>query len=441
MKRPRQKASAAPIVLEIEKLIYGGAGLARSGGVAYFVPFVLPGETIRARPVEQKKNFVRAKALEVQHPAPGRIEPPCPYFTICGGCQYQHIVYENQLEAKREILRETLARLGGVNWDGPIVLHASPPFGYRNRAQWKVRPLANAGAVSETVRHAMGIGYFRAGSNDFCAVEQCALLAPPLTEALEILKKELSSGGVPPSLREIELFAEPEGSSLMKLSFPAMPGSPRRVFERLHEILPSVRSVLLQETAGERMELDGQGYLSYPVGPARYQVGHMSFFQVNRFLLEEMANTVTGGPAGRLALDLYAGVGLFSVPLASRFERVVAVEADPAGARDLEANLKAASVAAQAVNSDAGTFLADWREQPDLVILDPPRAGVAPDVLGSIARLKPSRITYVSCDPATLARDLKALRSDGYRVAAIDLFDVFPQTFHIEAMVHLTPES
>ncbi|HVB35561.1 MAG TPA: 23S rRNA (uracil(1939)-C(5))-methyltransferase RlmD [Patescibacteria group bacterium] len=440
MKRPRRTVSPAPIALEIEKLVYGGAGLARSGGVTYFVPFVLPGEAIQARPVEGKKNFVRAEVVEVQRPAPGRVAAPCPYFTVCGGCQYQHIGYEHQLEAKREILRETLARLGGVSWDGPIALHASPPFGYRNRAQWKVRPLTNAAGEGESKGRALALGYFRAGSNDFCAVDQCGLLAPPLAEALEALRKELASGRLPSAIREIEAFAEPGGSLLVNVSLPTLPETPRRLFQRLREVLPALGSLLLQETAGERMQLEGQGYLNYPVGDATYRVGHMSFFQVNRFLLEEMTQSVAHGPAGGLALDLYAGAGLFSVPLGKRFERVVAVEADPAAARDLEANLKNAGIAGQALNSDAATFLADWKQQPDLVILDPPRAGVESDVLRSIAELKPPQITYISCDPATLARDLKQMRSAGYRISAIELFDVFPQTFHIETLVHLTPE-
>jgi 23S rRNA (uracil1939-C5)-methyltransferase len=251
---------------------------------------------------------------------------------------------------------------------------------------------------------------------------------------------EIASGTLPMAIREIEVFAEPEGSLLVNVSFPNFPENPRRAFKRLQEILPAAGSVLLLETAGERMELEGQGYLNYAVGSSRFRVGHLSFFQVNRFLLEEMAQTVTNGAAGRLALDLYAGVGLFSVPLGRGFERVVAVEADPAAARDLEENMKSASIAGQATCADAATFLADWKEQPDLLILDPPRAGVEIEVLRSIARLKPRQVIYISCDPATLARDLKEMRGAGYRIDALDLFDVFPQTFHIETLVHLTPE-
>lgn len=438
--RHNRSRSTPPVSLEIEKLVYGGAGLARSGGITYFVPFVLPGEAVRARVVEKKKNFVRAEIAELERPAPGRIEAPCPYFTVCGGCQYQHIRYEDQLEAKREILRENLARLGGIEWNGPITLHASPPFGYRNRAQWKVRPLENSQDGGATNSRAQAIGYFRAGSNDLCAVEQCALLAPPLASALDALRKELALGTLPATIRQIEAFAGPEGSLLLNVSFPTLPASAGRVCRQLRNLLPAASSVLLLETAGEQMELDGQGYLNYPVGAVRYQVGHMSFFQVNRFLVEEMAQAVTNRAAGRLALDLFAGVGLFSVALGGKFERVVAVEADPAASRDLEENMRAANVAGQAINSDAGTFLGNCKEQPDLVILDPPRAGVEAEILRSIASLHPQQVIYMSCDPATLARDLKIMNEAGYRIDTLDLFDVFPQTFHIETMVRLTPK-
>ncbi len=445
MKRAKQRkpgrASIAPVTLEIEKLVYGGDGLARREGVIYFVPFVLPGEQVRARPVDARKNFVRAQIVEILRPSPSRAIPPCRYFTACGGCQYQHIEYERQLEAKSEILRETLSRLGHVQWDGPVELHPSQPFGYRNRAQWKVRQVYAAGPESREEKGSLALGYFHSGSNQLCAVNECAVLAPPLDETLATLQAEIGSGGMPPSLHEISAFAAPDGALLLNALFAELPNAPQRLTRRLREAVPAARSVLLRETAGERMELDGPGYLQYETAGNSYQVGHMSFFQVNRFLVEPMVETVTAGRAGGLALDLYAGVGLFSVPLARGFERVVAVEADPAAARDLEANLKAGGNAAQAVNAETETFLANWKEKPDLVVLDPPRAGVPAEALAALAGLRPDRIHYLSCDPSTLARDLGELGKAGYRIAELHLFDVFPQTFHIETLAVLKPES
>lgn len=427
----------APVTLEIEKLVYGGDGLARREGVIYFVPFVLPGEQILARPVDPRKNFVRAQIAQILQPSPERATPPCPYFTACGGCQYQHIDYPRQVAAKRDILLETLSRLGRLQWDGPVELHTSQPFGYRNRAQWKVRPVYSDGPGNEEGKASLALGYFRAGSNQLCAVDECAVLVPPLGQALAALQAEIATGGMPPSLHEIAAFASPDGGLLLNVSLAELPNSPQRLIRRFREAVPAARSVLLQETAGERMELDGPGYLQYEVAGTSYQVGHLSFFQVNRFLVEPMVEAVTAGPSAGLALDLYAGAGLFSLPLARRFERVVAVEADPAAARDLEANLKAAGDSAQAVNAETGTFLSNWREKPDLVVLDPPRSGVPADTLAALARLKPDRIHYLSCDPSTLARDLGELGKAGYRVAELHLFDVFPQTFHIETLAVL----
>lgn len=438
--KPKKKFSDAPVTIEIEKLVYGGDGLARREGAAYFAPFVMAGETVRVRPVESRKNFVRTETLEILRPSPERITPPCPHFAVCGGCHYQHIGYERQLEAKREILLESLARIGHVHWEGPIELHASEPFGYRNRAQWKVRPLRAPRGGIDTNDRSLAIGYFQGGSNRLCAVRECPVLAPPLAAALDGLRAALAADELPSTIRDIQAFAGPDGALLVNVTLSSFPDSPRRLATSLRAAVPAMRSLLLGETPGERMELDGPGFLNYPVGGFEYRVGHMSFFQVNRFLVEAMVQALTAGAAGRLALDLYAGVGLFSVPLARKFERVASVEADPAAARDLEANVSAAGVPAQAVNADAGKFLADWTERPDLVILDPPRFGAPPEILSALTRLKPARITYLSCDPSTLARDLGELLKSGFRIAEMHLFDVFPQTYHIETLVHLTTE-
>jgi 23S rRNA (uracil1939-C5)-methyltransferase len=226
----------------------------------------------------------------------------------------------------------------------------------------------------------------------------------------------------------------------MNVSLSSFSESPRRLAAAIRAAVPGLHSLLLQETPGERMELDGPGHVNYSVGGIEYRVGHMSFFQVNRFLVDTMTETVTAGAAGGLALDLYAGVGLFSVPLGREFQRVVSVEADPAAARDLDANISSAGVPVQTVNADAAKFLADWNDRPDLVVLDPPRSGAPPELVAALGRLKPSRIAYLSCDPSTLARDLGELLKAGFRIAEMHLFDVFPQTYHIETLVHLTTE-
>jgi 23S rRNA (uracil1939-C5)-methyltransferase len=426
----------AAFEIKIEKLIYGGEGLAHHNGATVFVPFVLPGERVRAAPVEEKKKFIRARVEELLEPSPVRVAPRCPHYTICGGCDYQHIPYEAQLTCKTEILRETLRRLGRIDWPATITTHASPPWAYRNRAQWKVRPLEADGADSEKPK--LGIGYFRANSTALCAVEECSILSPLLLKTLLSLREALAAGALPRQSREIEAFSDAADSKLLlTATFAGFPSRVAEVAEKFRAIVPEVESVLLHDPSHERMELCGPGFITYNAGGFGYRVGHFSFFQVNKFLVEELAREVMDREEpGKLALDLFAGVGLFSAPLAKRFVRVIAVEANPAAARDLEANVTGIP-SAEVRTSEVERFLDRSKEKPDLVVLDPPRAGMKPAALAKLARLAPSRITYVSCEPPTLARDLAVLREKGYDISEVHLFDLFPQTFHMEAVVRL----
>jgi 23S rRNA (uracil1939-C5)-methyltransferase len=226
---------------------------------------------------------------------------------------------------------------------------------------------------------------------------------------------------------------------LLNASFAGFPIAADRFAAKFRDAVPWLESLLLIDTARERMELFGPGFLSYEVAGAVYRVGHMSFFQVNRFLLDEMVATVANeaGRGGRLALDLYSGVGLFTLLLAKSYERVIAVEANPASARDLEENIRTNQSRAEVRNANTEDFLRKWNESADLVVLDPPRAGVEPSALARLADLAPARISYVSCEPSTLARDLAALVREGYALEEVHLFDLFPQTFHIESLVRL----
>ncbi|PYU36203.1 MAG: 23S rRNA (uracil(1939)-C(5))-methyltransferase RlmD [Acidobacteria bacterium] len=421
--------------IKIEKLVYGGEGLGHHDGHTVFVPFVLPDEVVSVRPTDQKKKFVRGRVEQVVTPSPQRASPPCRHFTVCGGCHYQHIPYQAQLQYKAEILRETLGRIGRVEWGGPIETHASPPFGYRNRAQWKVRPAGPGGKTA--------IGYFQSGSSTLCAVEECPILSPRLTETLAALRDLIAQGKLPSTLGEVEVFADSaDQKTLLNASFESFDAPPAILAQTLRDALPSLETILLQETRREHFELIGPGFVHYQVAESRYRVGHLSFFQVNRFLMEELVRAVVPNEQGGLALDLFAGVGLFTLPLARRFARVVGVESDLAAARDLQANIDAAKVNAQHVNATVESLLGRWEERPDFAVLDPPRAGVSGPALVRLVQIAPARITYLSCDPATLARDLSTLTggagaAGAYEITALHLFDVFPQTFHIESLVAL----
>jgi 23S rRNA (uracil1939-C5)-methyltransferase len=423
--------------VRIEKLVYGGDGLAHHDGHTVFVPLVLPGELVRIESSERKKKFIRGRLESVVEPSSERVAAPCPHFGRCGGCQYQHIPYEAQIRYKAEILRETLGRIGRIQWTGPIETQASPPYGYRNRAQWKLRTNAAGAAGSGS------IGYFEMGTTKLCAVTECSILSPRLAETFSLLRQIVAQGKVLLDIDEIEAFADSSDEKiLLNLSAEKLSGSPESIAAGLRESIPNLESILIQDRRLDKFHLAGTGYLTYTVAGVSYRVGHLSFFQVNRFLIEPLVEAVVGTARGKLALDLFAGVGLFSVALTKQFDRVIGVESNLAAAKDLETNLKesgGASPSSRAVTAEG--FLSRWRETPDLVVVDPPRAGVEAESLAHLKKIAPARIHYVSCDPATLGRDLAQLvgtNSDGpYEIESMNLFDIFPQTYHMEVLVRL----
>jgi 23S rRNA (uracil1939-C5)-methyltransferase len=430
---------------KIEKLIYGGDGLARVDGAAVFVPFVLSGEEVEVRVTEQKKKFQRGQVINLLTPSSERVLPRCPYFTHCGGCQYQHVAYEVQLKYKEEILRETLRRTGGVNWAEPIIVHPSPAWRYRNRAQWKIRPTEDLPGTT------LAIGYMRAGSLALCAVEQCPIISPLLESTLNAFHQWLHDdndfAAQVAQIREIAAFANHTDEYVtLTLEFSRWPDDPQHFADALHDPLPHVVSLLFRDKAGEHVAGFGSSSLEYRVAETNYQVSHDSFFQVNRFLVDALVERVlSAAGAGEIALDLFAGVGLFTVPLAKHFRRVFAVESNSAAVQDLRVNTTPAGAhpAGRQIESrqaDVSHFL---RKPPreasaaDIAIMNPPRTGIPSDALPRLCKLRPGRIIYISCEPSTLARDLAILRTNNYSLAGLELFDHFPQTFHIESLAVL----
>jgi 23S rRNA (uracil1939-C5)-methyltransferase len=425
--------------VRIEKLVYGGDGLAHHDGHTVFVPLVLPGELVQIESSARKKKFIRGRVQRVVEPSAERVPAPCPYFGRCGGCQYQHMPYEAQLRYKAEILRETLGRIGRIQWAGAIETVSSPPFGYRNRAQWKLRPKQDGSAPGAE------IGYFEMGSTKLCPVSECSILSPRLADTFSRLRESVSMSKVLSAIDEIEAFADSNDEKiLLNLSGERLADSPESIAATLHESVPNLESILIQDRRADKFHLAGPGYLAYGLRDASYRVGHLSFFQVNRFLVEPLVDAAIGKTRGRLALDLYAGVGLFTVALTKQFERVIGVESNLAAANDLESNLKESGGASPSSrNVTAEGFLSRWHETPDLVVVDPPRAGVETEALAHLKKLAPERIHYVSCDPATLGRDLAHLvgtteAAGPYEIESINLFDIFPQTYHMEVLVRLT---
>jgi 23S rRNA (uracil1939-C5)-methyltransferase len=430
---------ADELTLSIEKLVYGGDGLAHADGNTVFVPYVMPGEEVRADIKQKRNKLIWARLLEVTSPAPQRQKALCPHFQTCGGCHYQHIPAAEQLQLKKEILRETLSRLGHITWDGPIVEHSAQPYGYRNRAQWALRdskPLA--------------LGYYLPESSVIAPIDMCPVLSPTLEKGFEQLQNMTRSGHLPEKVLEIEAFVDSTDEKIaLNVAFVRFPKPAAELAAAFRQALPKIESLLLLDQSKDRFELTGPGFLFHEAGGFRFRVSHLSFFQVNRFLVEDLLKTMTSGAKGDVALDLYAGVGFFTLPLAKTFNKVISVDANFAATRDLYANAESAGVIVTSHNEHAEEFLRKTQERPDFVSLDPPRAGLGVGAATALAALGAPEIAYLSCDPSTLARDLAVLtgsakRKDGdvapavrYEVSEMHLFDLFPQTFHIETLVRL----
>ena len=395
--------------VRIEKLVYGGAGLARHAEQTVFVPFVLPGEEVEVDVPDGKAVSRGVPAAWVERSSE-RAEPPCPVFERCGGCQYQHIPYQRQCEFKQEILRETLRRIGGLQWDGDIPVISAEPWGYRNRSQ--LRFASHNGTVQT--------GFFAAESHRLVAVDECAINSPALNRAHRVIAEMAADRRFPRALRQLEVVTN-EGH--FQINLPRRPGPmPGRFWRWCAESLGVDRpgAPIIFESGGDSFRVSGR-----------------SFFQVNRHLVGSLSGHAIGESGGALALDLYCGVGLLTVPLARRFSAVVGVDSGASAARDLHANARKAGVRVRAVQMDVLEFLCGYGETPDLIVADPPRAGLGDGVVEQLRRIGAPRLRLVSCDPATLARDLKALLAGGYEMEDLVLVDLFPQTFHVETVAAL----
>lgn len=412
--------------LTMEKAVYGGDCLARDtsasgnagktiAGKTVFIPLTLPGETVSAHIIEEKRSFARAEADEIVAASPQRVTPQCPHFGACGGCHYQHAEYAAQLGIKQQILRETLAR-SGVAVPSEIGVLSGNPWGYRNRIRL---------ALTQDGKP----GYRGRRSHEIVPIRECPIAAPLLAEVALNLASIIDPSDPRNDLAEIELFTNHDGSELL-VTFHLHSGNP---IHRKLRFTPRYGSAHSQATRSK------EDCLTYCVAGHDYRVSHGAFFQVNRWLLDGFVALVTANRSGSLAWDLYAGVGLFTRPLAAYFARVLAVESAPASFDALQHNL--AGTSGTAIGSTTLDFLRRNREQresgPDLIVLDPPRAGLGEETTRLLNAIGAPEMVYVSCDPTTLARDLRALTGERYKIEKITLVDMFPQTFHLETVVHL----
>ena len=374
----------------MERILPGGMGLAHAGGKTVFVSLAAPGDRVRVAVERRQGDVLFASIVEIITPSPVRVEPPCPYFGRCGGCDFQQLTYDAQLAAKAEMIRDCLHRIARLESVPEFVVTGSPNnWRYRMRATWQID------------QDERTIGYYERGSRRVCDVVDCAVLKPELQEKLEEVRGTEWSQ-FPPELKHLDVVAGENGVSF----------APAFAEFETKELALTVRGEV-------------------------YSYNAESFFQINPSLLGQLIDFALRDASGETVLDLYCGVGLFTLPLARGFKNVIGVEANPAAARFARRNLQRAGLTNARVITATVT---DWfrSSKPgsvDFVLLDPPRAGAESAVIKGILDAGPREISYVSCDPATLARDLRKLLTGGYAIASIAAFDLFPQTHHVETIV------
>ena len=382
------------LVVDIERLLPGGLGLAHEAGKTVFVSLAAPGDRLRVTVDREQGNILFASISEILTPSPIRIEPPCPYFGRCGGCDFQQLTYEAQLISKAEIIRDCLRRIAGLKTLPDINVQPSKEWRYRSRAVWQLD------------RNEETIGYYERGSRKVCDVADCAVLAPELQQTLERVRRT-PWHSIPYDLKHLQGVT---GDNVVSVS----------------PEFAEFRTTELQLKLGEDV----------------YTFNAEAFFQINQELLGPLLDFALKDARGETAVDLYCGVGLFTVPLARSFKQVFGVESNPVATRFARKNANRAALDhARIITATVSEWITDATlgdGRCDFVLLDPPRAGAESAVIKGILKLEPSQISYVSCDPATLARDLKKLIAGGYEIHSIAAFDLFPQTHHVETVVRLS---
>jgi 23S rRNA (uracil1939-C5)-methyltransferase len=378
----------------VEKIVPNGFGLAFAENLTVFVALAVAGERLRVKIYQLKGKTAFAEIVEIIEPSKHRVAPECVYFGRCGGCNFQQIDYETSLEAKVGIIRDCLSRIGKIDWTAEIPIIASPQsYNYRARAAWHI----------DTQRRK--IGYFQRNSHQVIDVETCPILTPELQATLTDLRHEIDWESYWAHIVEIEAANSGEDVSIYS----------DEIVEQVEEI-------------------------SFQAKGSRYFYNASSFFQGNPFLIESLIETAVKDATGKTALDLYCGVGLFTLPLAEKFTKVVGVEGNERAVDFARKNIERARIEhARIFRENVGDWLsenADDLQEIDFVLLDPPRSGTEKETIENLLKIKPKEISYVSCEPATLARDLRIL-SECYSIESITALDLFPQTHHVETVVRL----
>lgn len=414
--------------LLIEKLIFGGSGLAHHNGKAVFVPMTLPGEVADVEIVRDKKDYSEGVVHQLLTPSPERCIPHCPVFGVCGGCQIQHLTAETQRRHKTEIANEFIAQ---IRQSEPFVHHptlSSPsPLHYRLRAQLAIQNGQ--------------IGFYRKRSHAIVPITACPLLTPSLNMVLAFLSGE----GMPflTKISEVEIQGTDAGEMLIILTGHGFsPDKMRAFLESATAALPalSLRGIIVYDR-GKGVAL-GEDYLTYTVRGKTMRVSHRSFLQVNGAMHNLLIETILQWADAQNSkwLELHAGAGMFTFHLAEQTESLTSIEAHPEAVKDARVNRAAAGIKnVRLLTGPAEKLLSRFSAgEFTHLLLDPPREGITKKEVAEIARISPKQILYLSCHPPTLVRDIRALHTEGYRMRRIQPFDLFPQTGHLEMLVELT---
>ncbi len=382
------------LVVKVEKIVPRGFGIGFAERLTVLVPSAVTGDVLRVKLSDVKKRLAFASIVEILEPGSGRIEPPCKYFGSCGGCDLQQMSYDEQLAAKVGIVRDCLNRIGKIEHEAIEIVASPNEFGYRSRARWHID------------RDNKALGYFRRDSHDVIDIERCPILDDGLQLELDAIRRKLNWDEIWSDKAQIEA-ATGEGDQV------------------------SIFSADMAEPTKELMfEFSGD----------RFVYSAETFFQANKSLIPALVEAALGDAKGEAAFDLYCGVGLFTVPMAKRFGTVVGVEESGKSVKFAKRNVYTSGLTnVRLASQSVSKFLMENQKKGlDLVLIDPPRSGTEKQTIPKIARLKPAHISYVSCEPSILARDLRTFLDAGYQIDRITAIDLFPQTHHVETVVRLT---
>ncbi len=437
------------VILRVDRLSFGGRGVARLNGLDVFVDDAAPGDVVRARLTKTKRTYAEAALIALEDASPVRVTPRCPHFGICGGCQWQHVDYRAQAQAKEAIVEERLQQLGGLSHLSvrPIIA-MDDPWEFRNKMEFSFQPPDR-------------VGLHRRGRwDEVVDLQACFLPAGRTVEILRAVREFARRHGLPcydtrthqGFLRHL-LVREGRATGEVMVALVTAPGpfpQARDLVDALVRLQPEITSIMwaINASRGDAVEvggfqvLHGRPFIYERLRGLTFKVGLLTFFQTNTAQAERMIDVVhdfAGLTGVERVVDLYCGVGTFALALAEHAAQVVGIEAVPASVEAARENASLNGVTNVVFHAAGASHLDQVAAgiQPEVLVLDPPRAGAGARVMRGVGRLAPRRVVYVSCNPTTLAPDLRELRAWGYEIQAAQPIDLFPQTYHVECVVQL----